>query len=154
MHGKIKKKNCCNRHFTKTEWCYVVLGWFLLMILFEREWKERLIYRSWVVHRSNISLITLMCSKHILTKKKVWSISSHQLMLIQSGLSQWCEVDGLLWCCDMQKTRDGKQNHEGGWSNYKEEGRWVVSLQNKVSLKYQKFSSSWACHWYAFSLMN
>lgn len=30
----------------------------------------------------------------------------------------------------MQEIRGGKQNHEGGWSNYKE-GRWVFSLQNK-----------------------
>lgn len=39
MHGKIKK--CCNKHFTKSsEWCYLVLGWVLLMILLGREWKE------------------------------------------------------------------------------------------------------------------
>lgn len=72
-----------------------------------------------------------------------------------SGLSQWCEVDRLLWRWDMQKTRGGKWNHEGGWSNYKEKGKWVVSLQSKVSSKYQKSSSSCACHWCgAFSLMN
>lgn len=154
MHSKIK--NCCNRHFTeRSEWQYPILGWFLLMILLEREWKERLIYKTWVVHRSHTSLITVTCSEHILAKKKSWSVSSHQMMLIQSGLSQWCEIDGLFWHWDMQKTRGEKQNHGGRWSNYKEEGRWIVSLQSKVSLKYQKSSLSCACHWCgAFCLMN
>lgn len=129
MHDKIIIiiKNCCNRYFTKRSgWCYPVWGWFLLMILLEREWKERLIYKSWVVPKFPTPLITLICSKHLLAKKRNWSISSHQMMLIQSELSQWCEVAGLIWHWDMQQTRGGKQNHEGGWSKYKEEGRWVV----------------------------
>lgn len=122
MHSKIK--NCCNMHFTeRSEWQYPILGWFFLMILLEREWKEINLPKLSSTQVSYIFNHCCLLQAHISKEKEL-------VCFIPSGVSQWCEVDGFFWHWDMQKTRGEKQNHGGRWSNYKEEGRWVVSLQS------------------------
>lgn len=86
-----------------------------------------------------MSLITLMCSKHRLAKKKILSPALSQKMFVHYERSLSCEMFNLSETGICKRQEMENETVKGGEVPVKK--KIVVSCQNKVPQKYQKFPS-------------